>query len=164
MLATSPCGEESNIDLCRAKIQRLDFHESTFYNYGTRHQECLAHILRALKDSMDNEPDRKWNRKMRRLVQEMIHYRNGLSRMRSRMQAGLPNMRSVTGRCLPQQKTNMTTFLQVIITEKDITCTVICPTICCSSMLIGCRQRITPRSDLRAYKRKLFEQVSNVFG
>lgn len=54
-------------------------HESTFYNYGTDHQECLAHILRALKDSMDNEPDREWNQKMRLLLQEMIHYRNGLS-------------------------------------------------------------------------------------
>lgn len=54
-------------------------HESTFYHYGVDHQECLAHILRALKDSMDNEPDRKWNREMRALVQEMIHYRNSLS-------------------------------------------------------------------------------------
>ncbi len=27
-------------------------HESTFYKYGTDHQECLAHILRYLKDSM----------------------------------------------------------------------------------------------------------------
>lgn len=53
-------------------------HESTFYNYGTDHQECLAHVLRYLKDSIDNEPDRKWNREMRSLVQEMIHYRNGL--------------------------------------------------------------------------------------
>ena len=53
-------------------------HEKTFYSYGTNHQECLAHILRYLKDSIDNEADRTWNKKMRSLVQEMIHYRNSL--------------------------------------------------------------------------------------
>ncbi len=53
-------------------------HESTFSRYGTGHQECMAHILRYLKDSMANEPDRKWNREMHSLIQEMIHYRNGL--------------------------------------------------------------------------------------
>lgn len=53
-------------------------HERTFYRYGTDHQECLAHVLRYLKDSIDNETDRTWNKEMRSLVQEMIHYRNGL--------------------------------------------------------------------------------------
>lgn len=38
----------------------------------------MAHILRYLKDSIQNEPDRTWNKEMRSLVQEMIHYRNGL--------------------------------------------------------------------------------------
>ena len=33
-------------------------HDVTFYKYGTGHQECLAHVLRYLKDSMDNEKDR----------------------------------------------------------------------------------------------------------
>ena len=51
-------------------------HDITFYSYGTEHQECLAHVLRYLKDSMDNEPDRTWNKEMRSLVQEMIHFRN----------------------------------------------------------------------------------------
>lgn len=55
-------------------------HDRTFYNYGTAHQECLAHILRYLKDSINNEPDRTWNRQMRALIQEMIHYRNGQER------------------------------------------------------------------------------------
>jgi putative transposase len=54
-------------------------HDVTFYKYGTGHQECLAHVLRYLKDSMDNEKDRTWNRQMHSLRQEMIHYRNGLS-------------------------------------------------------------------------------------
>ena len=51
-------------------------HDITFYNYGTDHQECLAHVLRYLKDSMDNEPDRTWNKEMHGLIQEMIHFRN----------------------------------------------------------------------------------------
>ena len=50
----------------------------TFYNYGADHQECLAHVLRYLKDSIENEPDRIWNKEMRSLLQEMIHFRNGI--------------------------------------------------------------------------------------
>lgn len=53
-------------------------HESTFFNYGSDHQECLAHVLRYLKDSMDNESDRTWNKRMYSLIREMIHYRNNL--------------------------------------------------------------------------------------
>lgn len=53
-------------------------HEKTFYRYGTAHQECLAHVLRYLKGSMENEPERTWNKDMRSLLQEMIHYVNGL--------------------------------------------------------------------------------------
>lgn len=43
-------------------------HDKTFYRYGTGHQECLAHILRYLKDSMENEPERNWNKEMRSLI------------------------------------------------------------------------------------------------
>ena len=53
-------------------------HDKTFYNYGSGHQECLSHVLRYLKDSMENEPGLKWNGQMRDLVREAIHYRNGL--------------------------------------------------------------------------------------
>lgn len=53
-------------------------HESTFYNYGYDHQECLAHVLRYLKDSIANETDRTWNQQMYSLIREMIHYRKGL--------------------------------------------------------------------------------------
>jgi hypothetical protein len=53
-------------------------HDKTFYNYGNEHQECLSHVLRYLKDSIDNEPNLKWNKQMRELIQEMIHYRNNL--------------------------------------------------------------------------------------
>ena len=53
-------------------------HDVTFYNYGADHQECLAHVLRYLKDSIENEPGRNWNKEMRSLLQEMIHFRNGI--------------------------------------------------------------------------------------
>ena len=53
-------------------------HEATFFNYGTNHQDCLAHIQRQLKDSIENEPDRTWNKQMHSLNREMIHYRNSL--------------------------------------------------------------------------------------
>ena len=66
-------------------------HDVTFYNYGTNHQECLAHVLRYLKDSMENEADRVWNRQMHSLVQEMIHYRNSLS------DSELPDSKAVSG-------------------------------------------------------------------
>lgn len=54
-------------------------HDITFYSYGDSHQECLTHVLRYLKDSMENEPSLKWNRQMRELLREMIHYMKGLS-------------------------------------------------------------------------------------
>ena len=53
-------------------------HDKTFYHYGSDHQECLAHVLRYLKDSIENEPERTWNREMHSLVQEMIHFRKGI--------------------------------------------------------------------------------------
>ena len=53
-------------------------HDKTFYSYGNDHQECLEHVLRYSLDSIQNESDRSWNKQMRPLIQEMIHYRNGL--------------------------------------------------------------------------------------
>ena len=64
-------------DLNQAAIIVHD-HDTTFYNYGSGHQECLVHILRYCKDSIQNEPDRRWNKKMYKLLQEMIHYRNSI--------------------------------------------------------------------------------------
>ena len=60
------------------KSKPLDFHDVTFFNYGSLHQECLIHILRYLLDSMENEKNLTWNINMRELIQEMIHYRNSL--------------------------------------------------------------------------------------
>jgi len=53
-------------------------HDKTFYNYAGAHQECLAHVQRYLKSSMENEPALNWNKQMRELIREMIHYRNAL--------------------------------------------------------------------------------------
>jgi hypothetical protein len=53
-------------------------HDRTFYNYGDNHQECLVHVLRYLKDSMDNESNLTWNLKMRELIQRMIHSRKNI--------------------------------------------------------------------------------------
>jgi len=53
-------------------------HDKTFFSYGGDHQGCHDHILRYLKDSMENEPTLKWNGHMRELIQEMIHFRKHL--------------------------------------------------------------------------------------
>lgn len=48
-------------------------HDISYYSYGSKHQECLAHILRYLKDAMENEPTLTWHRSMHELLQEVIH-------------------------------------------------------------------------------------------
>lgn len=53
-------------------------HDKTFYNYGSGHQECMAHVIRYLKDSIQNEPNLTWNVQMSGLLKSMIHYTNTL--------------------------------------------------------------------------------------
>lgn len=53
-------------------------HDSTFYNYGKAHQECMQHNIRYLIGSIENEPELEWNKQMLSLMREMIHYRNSL--------------------------------------------------------------------------------------
>lgn len=36
-------------------------HESCFFHYGSGHQDCLVHIERRLRDSMENEKELEWN-------------------------------------------------------------------------------------------------------
>ena len=48
-------------------------HDKSYYSYGSKHQECLAHVLRNLVAAMENEPDLKWHRQMHSLLQKMIH-------------------------------------------------------------------------------------------
>ena len=47
-------------------------HDITFYKYGSKHQECLEHIRRYLKDGSINEPNKTWHVKMRGLINEMM--------------------------------------------------------------------------------------------
>lgn len=54
-------------------------HEAAFQNYGSRHQECMVHVERYLRSSIENEPDLEWNRQMLNWIKEAIHYRNSLS-------------------------------------------------------------------------------------
>lgn len=51
-------------------------HEACFYSYGSDHQECMVHIERYLKDSIQNEKGLTWNREMLGLIREMIHENN----------------------------------------------------------------------------------------
>lgn len=51
-------------------------HEACFYSYGSDHQECMVHIERCLKDSIENEKNLTWNKQMLALIQEMIHENN----------------------------------------------------------------------------------------
>ena len=48
-------------------------HDKTYYSYGSDHQECLAHVLRYLKDSMENEKELKKKKKMHEFLSNMIH-------------------------------------------------------------------------------------------
>ena len=45
-------------------------HDRAYYNYGTAHAECNAHVLRALKGVEENEPERTWAAQMRALLSE----------------------------------------------------------------------------------------------
>ena len=54
-------------------------HDTTFYKYGTGHQECTQHDIRYLIGSIQNEAGLEWNKQMLELFREMLHYRNGLS-------------------------------------------------------------------------------------
>ena len=51
-------------------------HEACFYSYGSDHQECMVHIERYLKDSIENEKHLTWNKSMLELIREMIHENN----------------------------------------------------------------------------------------
>lgn len=54
-------------------------HDTTFYRYGTGHQECTQHDIRYLIGSIQNEPELEWNKQMLDLFRKMLHYRNSLS-------------------------------------------------------------------------------------
>lgn len=51
-------------------------HEIAFYSYGGNHQECLVHVLRYIKGSMENEKNLSWNKRMYETIKKMMHYAN----------------------------------------------------------------------------------------
>jgi hypothetical protein len=53
-------------------------HDKTYYRYASLHQECLSHVIRYLKSSIETEPELTWNTQMLKLIREMIHFRNHL--------------------------------------------------------------------------------------
>jgi len=48
-------------------------HERSFYHFGSAHQECIAHVLRYLEDSIENESSLTWNKKMKVFLSSVIH-------------------------------------------------------------------------------------------
>ena len=55
-------------------------HDTTFYSYGLKHQECMQHNCRYLKASEENEAKLTWNKEMHEHVRTMLHYRNSLEK------------------------------------------------------------------------------------
>lgn len=53
-------------------------HDTTFYGYGLKHQECMQHNIRYNKGSIENEKGLEWNVKMLDLFRRMVHYKNSL--------------------------------------------------------------------------------------
>ena len=53
-------------------------HDTTFYSYGTSHQECLQHNIRYLIGSIQNEPHLTWNGDMLDLTRKMIRWRKSI--------------------------------------------------------------------------------------
>lgn len=53
-------------------------HESALTKHGTRHQECLIHVKRYMKSSIENEPGRTWNIDMSQWIKKSIDYWNQL--------------------------------------------------------------------------------------
>ena len=51
-------------------------HDISYYNEAfsfSKHQECVAHLIRYCQDSIDNEPELMWNRQMKQHLQWIIH-------------------------------------------------------------------------------------------
>lgn len=54
-------------------------HEAAIIKHGSRHQECLAHVERYVRGSMENEPGLKWNKEMLEWIKDNIAYWNRLN-------------------------------------------------------------------------------------
>lgn len=48
-------------------------HDTTFYSYGSQHQECLAHLSRYAQNSIELEPEKEWPKKLKEFLGKAIH-------------------------------------------------------------------------------------------
>lgn len=51
-------------------------HEAAFLSHGSRHQECMAHVERYVRSSIENEPGLKWNWQLLEWLRDAIHFWN----------------------------------------------------------------------------------------
>ena len=51
-------------------------HESAIIKHGSKRQECLQHVERYGRSSVENEPERLWNRQLMEWIPDNIHYWN----------------------------------------------------------------------------------------
>lgn len=69
--------EDSPLELYIGTV--VSDHESVLIKCGERHQECMQHIERYLKASIENEPELTWNVLMLNWVKETIGYWNDVN-------------------------------------------------------------------------------------
>ena len=51
-------------------------HEAAIIKHGSRHQECLSHVLRYAKSGMENEPEKTWHEKLAGWIKRSVEYWN----------------------------------------------------------------------------------------
>ena len=51
-------------------------HESAIIKHGSKHQECLSHVERYGRSSVENEPELAWNKELLKWIPDNIHYWN----------------------------------------------------------------------------------------
>lgn len=49
-------------------------HEAALIKHGSKHQECLAHVLRYAKAGIENEPDKTWHKKLAEWISRAVVY------------------------------------------------------------------------------------------
>ena len=51
-------------------------HEAAIIKHGSRHQECLSHLLRYAKSGVENEPERTWHEDLAKWIGDAVKYWN----------------------------------------------------------------------------------------
>lgn len=54
-------------------------HEAAIIKHGSRHQECLSHLLRYAKSGMENEPEKTWHEKLAGWIKKSVSYWNDVN-------------------------------------------------------------------------------------